>query len=255
MKLLIDADIILYRIAFRHQTEMFGEYIPGNLEDALADVDLLLMDIQEATGVEDYVFCFSSFHNFRKDLIQSYKAFRKKYKKPALLAPLRAKMVANYPTLIWENIEADDVMGILATREPGKYVICSTDKDLKQIPGLHFNWRYLEQGINTGVFEVSEEEGWRYFYRQILSGDPADGYKGVPGIGPKKAEKLIKDAPLDELWDIVVETYKAHDLTYEDALNTARLAFILRDGYYNKETGEVKLWEPRKEELDGFETI
>lgn len=241
---LIDADILLYRFAFKHQEELFDEYIPGDIEDAIADIELFLMDIKHATKAEDYLLCFSSAKNFRKTLVPSYKEFRKKSKKPALLASLRARLLTAFPSLVWENIEADDVMGILATREPDKYVICSIDKDLNQIPGKHFNWKDLTALYTPPVYEVDEETAWQYFYKQVLAGDPADGYSGVPGIGPKKAERILAGLSVNEMWDAVVKTYTEHGLTEEDALNTARLAFILRDGYYDEENGEVTLWEP-----------
>jgi DNA polymerase-1 len=45
-------------------------------------------------------------------------------------------------------------------------------------------------------------------------------------------------------WQTVVNTYEKAGMTEEDALLNARMAFILRDGYYNKETKEIKLWTP-----------
>jgi hypothetical protein len=44
---------------------------------------------------------------------------------------------------MWEEIEADDVLGIMSTMEPGKWVICTIDKDLKQIEGWQYNWNKM----------------------------------------------------------------------------------------------------------------
>ena len=43
----------------------------------------------------------------------------------------------------------------------------------------------------------------------------------------------------------MVKAYEKADMTEEDALLTARLAYILHDKDYNEETKEIKLWEPR----------
>jgi len=46
------------------------------------------------------------------------------------------------------------------------------------------------------------------------------------------------------MWNKVVEEYKKKGRTYADAVMTAQLTRILRDGEYDHVTGEVKLWEP-----------
>jgi DNA polymerase-1 len=73
-------------------------------------------------------------------------------------------------------------------------------------------------------------------------GDSTDGFGGLKGCGPRTAEKLLEKN--GATWSTVVDAYKAKGQTAEDALLTARLARILRHGDYNKETNEVKLWQP-----------
>ena len=67
---------------------------------------------------------------------------RKDSYRPMLLNPLKEYLAENYTTFQRPQLEADDVMGILATRkqkEPTRFIIISTDKDLKQIPSHHYN--------------------------------------------------------------------------------------------------------------------
>jgi hypothetical protein len=49
------------------------------------------------------------------------------------------------------TLEADDAMGIYATKEPG-HIICSPDKDMRQIPGQLFD-------LTQGVVEITPEDG------------------------------------------------------------------------------------------------
>jgi hypothetical protein len=56
---------------------------------------------------------------------------------------MKQHTIENHPTAMWEEIEADDVLGIMSTMEPGKWVICTIDKDLKQIEGWQYNWNKM----------------------------------------------------------------------------------------------------------------
>ena len=46
------------------------------------------------------------------------------------------------------------------------------------------------------------------------------------------------------MWEKVLQAYKKKKKSYADAIMTARLTRILRDGEYNHTSGEVQLWEP-----------
>ena len=60
------------------------------------------------------------------------------------------------------------------------------------------------------LLEISEADADRYFLTQVLTGDTADGYKGVPGIGPKKAEAILGPRPD---WAAVEKAYIDAGLT------------------------------------------
>jgi len=76
---------------------------------------------------------------------------------------------------------------------------------------------------------------------QAVAGDSVDGYSGCPGIGPVRAERMLKDQPD---WAKVVEIYESKKLSADDALVQARVARILRFGEYDQVTETVKLWTP-----------
>jgi 5'-3' exonuclease len=64
--------------------------------------------------------------------------------------------------------------------------VVSIDKDMAQIPGWHVN-----PTKDDFPRWVSEEEADYFLALQWLTGDSTDGIPGLPGIGPKKAEKLL----------------------------------------------------------------
>jgi DNA polymerase-1 len=89
---------------------------------------------------------------------------------------------------------------------------------------------------------------------QVLTGDTCDGYSGCPGIGKKKAEKILNEA-IDSysgdfvtkeefIWSFIIPAYLSKGLSEEDALTQARVARILRKDDYDFKKGEVKLWSP-----------
>jgi DNA polymerase-1 len=75
---------------------------------------------------------------------------------------------------------------------------------------------------------------------QTLTGDKTDGYPGLEGIGPVKADKILKEGTYEE----VLQAYRNAGFNDEFALSQARCARILRHGEYDWATKEIKLWNP-----------
>jgi DNA polymerase-1 len=130
-------------------------------------------------------------------------------------------------------------MGVLATMPmKAQRIIVSQDKDMQTIPTQV--WR---QGDLVSVTELEAD----YFHMfQTLTGDITDGYKGCPGIGKVKAEKLLNAAmEKDEnMWGPVVAAYEKAGLTEDDALRQARLARILRFSDWDNVNKKPILWCP-----------
>ena len=239
--LVVDGDVLFYRAAFSGQEKIsFGEedVILTDLEKAVSKFDSLVKDIIGGRGFNQIIVAQSdSLHNFRKDIYPEYKAHRNAFEKPALLEDVKKYAAYKYNVVEKLRIEADDVLGIYATDPNIDAVIWSIDKDLMQIPGSHL--------VNGNVISVSKEDGELFFFKQVLTGDRVDNYKGCPGIGPKKADKIL-DGDIGSAWQRIVETYEKVRLTEEDALIQARVARILRHGEYRDKTGKVKLWDPNR---------
>ena len=124
-------------------------------------------------------------------------------------------------------------MGIYATANPGN-IICSPDKDMKQIPGRLFDMKELTM--------IDPVEGARWHLIQTLAGDQTDGYSGVPGIGIKRAVSLFEEDGYT--WKTVVKAFTDKNLTEEDALLNARLARILTYTDYDPIEHTVIPWTP-----------
>lgn len=224
MKLLIDADYFFYRGAQvaeeEHEYSEEVTVIVGNFNIGKQVVQQELKKICERFDSDDVLLTFTDAKNFRKGVDKSYKGNRTK-RKPCGYLKLKQWGMNTYPSLIKPGLEADDVMGIVATNGSLKdFIIISPDKDMLQIPCRVYNLKE--------EFDVSPEEAMRKLYEQTLTGDQTDGYGGCKGIGPKKANAILNKVKDENYWPLVVDAYKEADLTEEDALRTIRLAKILQ---------------------------
>lgn len=239
--ILIDADITCYQVAVTNEE-------PTRFDNGLwvlwADENKTKQDFDEAidaivenTEADDYILCLTSEHNFRKDILPSYKGNRKETRKPMMLPFLRKHIMDHHRHEIREGLEGDDLMGIYATNPnlDGEFVIYSADKDMKTIPALLWS---VEDGM---PIKISEEEANRNWLFQTLTGDTTDGYKGCPNVGPVAANKILDK---DCSWSAVVAAYEKAGLTERDALQQAQVARILRFDNYDLDTNTVKVWTP-----------
>ena len=237
MKLLIDADFIVYKSCAAAETELdFGDdviLVTSNFSDALSATYRELTKIRDQFGsFTPLILFFSDTKNFRKKIMPEYKGHRNR-KKPCGYKRVINQLKTEFEVIIMPELEADDAMGIYATQNPGN-IIVSPDKDMKQIPGKLYN---LDEN-----FTITKREGATWHLIQCLSGDQTDGYGGVPGIGVKRAETLFNKEGYS--WKTVVKAFKDKDLTEKDALINARLARILTVDDYDFTKNKPILWSP-----------
>jgi len=236
-KLLIDADFIVYKSCAAAETEIDWSddtiLVTSNFNDAYTATIRELTKIRDKFGsFTPLILFFSDSKNFRKDILKSYKGHRNR-KKPCGYKRVINRLKTEFEVIIMPQLEADDSMGVYATKHPGN-IIVSPDKDMRQIPGKLYN---LDE-----VFTVKPEEGAAWHLTQSMAGDQTDGYGGVPGIGVKRAEALFEKKGCS--WKTVLETFIEKGLTEEDALCNARLARILTIDDYDSSKKTPKLWTP-----------
>lgn len=224
-QLLIDGDPLVYQAAFSKENE--------TLEDAAEYLDSIVDDCLYHLDYDGYQIYLTGKGNFRYDVAvtQEYKANRKKVEKPLHLEGLRQHMVDNWNAVVSQGEEADDMIAIAATDYGPDAIIASIDKDMLQVPCYNYNPR-------TGLLKkVTEQEGLKFFYTQILTGDRADNIPGLYGIGPKKAERLLYGCKTEE--DLYLACLSAYrNAAEERVIENARLLWLRRT--------EGELWEPPK---------
>jgi DNA polymerase-1 len=244
-RLLIDGDILIYKTCWAVQSEV--EWEDGivttgtNLDELKIQASATVEYLKLTMKPDETVICLSDkSNNFRKKIFTEYKAHRKKNRKPLGFKHLQEYLIKQYTSRTLPTLEADDVMGILATDgQFEKNYIASIDKDMTTVPCTYYNLDsedYIAINTNTADFN---------FHVQTLTGDAADNYKGCPGIGIKRALGLLFGKKPNEYWGIIKKAFEKVGLTEMDALVQARMARILRTEDYNMEKGEVLLWSPR----------
>lgn len=211
--LIIDGDVIAFRAASAVQypeEDMHGVITYSvELPQAETAVDQimarLLADIAPGASVTYQVFLSDS-TNWRYRIYPDYKANRKDSIRPLALSHLRSYMRTKYGAVHYDDVEADDLVGLALTKplkiDPEehplihaaggiKVIAVGRDKDFLSIPGYHYQLTDDDKDGKPIVRHVTLEEADWWHMRQTLSGDSVDNYEGCPTIGPTRAEAAL----------------------------------------------------------------
>lgn len=174
-----------------------------------------LKTLLDTVYADDYLMAVKGPDNFRDLLYPEYKANRKNKpeKQNHFVSVMRELAVMEELAIASTGREADDLVRIWAeeARRAGQdFIVCTIDKDLRCIPG-----KYYKMPMQTSVFSspgkfftISEKEACRFYYEQLLKGDPTDNIPGVPQVGPVKATKILAPYSTEkEFQEQVVEQY------------------------------------------------
>lgn len=263
MRAIIDGDILRYEIGFAAETGWRAiteddealppfEYVRDMLQQRIAA-------IMVTTGSDRYTLYVTEGHTFRYDIatVKPYKGTRKE-NKPWHYNNLSVYMKDILGCHIVTLIEADDAMAIDHLNSGDDTIICSRDKDLRQIPGWSYSWELGNQPAfgpeevdPFGWIELSDNRkkingtGTLFFCSQMLVGDAVDNIPGLPKCGPVAAyDALHKCSDAEEAITRVLDMYRTrYDDTYmERALEQGRLLWLLRDPIV--EGKDIPLWTP-----------
>lgn len=207
---LMDGSAFIFRSFYAYRTMSRSDGFPTNVLYMVARLILKLIREEKA---RQFVFVMDGKgRTFRHERFPAYKAQRTATPEPLVqqLAPLRQLLeLIGLPIIVSEGCEADDCIASLSHhyRDSRPVVIIGADKDLKQC--LHPNvvlWDPAskdEKIMTLDDFKAEtgmEPSSWPDY--QALVGDSSDNIPGVPKIGPKTADELMREFPtLEELFD------------------------------------------------------
>lgn len=198
-----------------------------------------------------------------------YKAHREEVPEDIILSiPLIKTLIEgfNIPVIVKDGYEADDIIGTLAKKaekEGFQVFMMTPDKDFGQLVSENiFMYKPARMGNDVeiwGVKEVCERFGIEEPMQLIdilgLWGDASDNIPGVPGIGGKKAKKLIADFKsienLLQRVDEVAENRSRENLREfgHQALLSKSLATIILNVPVDLNEEQLRLKEPNAEVL------
>lgn len=189
---LLDADYLKYVFCSRMQKKLDGtNYLHTDRSLVFDEVsDNVLYEVLEKIN-DPILFCFSgkSYNTFRYHLAveKEYKGNRKKEElyegADNDSHNFMEKVIHKYNTLLFNDLEADDIVSVL--QDNNNTYIVSKDKDLMQIPGFHYDW------IKNQIYEVTNEQAMSHLAKQLIMGDSTDAISGIDGMGPKRTEEFI----------------------------------------------------------------
>jgi len=204
---------------------------------------------------------------FRHDLSPDYKANRSKMPEDlAAQIPFIKRLIAAFgiPSLECPGYEADDIIGTLAAwagEQGAEVVMISGDKDLLQLITPEVRMWDTTKDEFFGPVEVEERFGVpasQLVEVMGLAGDSSDNIPGVPGIGPKTAQRLIKEfGSVDNLLSALEKVPKekerqkleAHS---EQAMMSRELVKIKCDLPLEKDWNDLRLGETDLGDLIGL---
>lgn len=255
MKALLDGDILRYEVGFGAQTGwrsiIEGEYYPPPWDYVEEMLYERVKNICALAGCDEYCIYLTEGRTFRYDIAKTrpYKSSRKE-NKPFHWKNLTAYISACMPSQVVQTIEADDAIAIEHIRNSST-VICSRDKDLRQVPGKLYSWELGHQPSfgpcdidSAGYLELKPNglfgTGYSFFCAQLLMGDPTDSIPGLKGYGPKKTFELLHSLDEDQLYDTVLSEYLEQGEDEEYLLEQGRLLWLVRKLNHD---GSPVMWE------------
>lgn len=277
MQPLIDADVLVYECGFAAETAWKGEQPGVDLASSPPPFDRVadLLDNRIANtcaivgATRPPILFLTGKENFRYALAKRTPYKERAGNKPYHYYNLKAYIRGKYDYRLTEGLEADDLMAIYQTETISilwgnpfysgprvETIICTRDKDLRQVAGWHYGWELGNQpqfgpervsDFGSIALESNRKKirgtGVLFFYSQCLTGDSVDSVPGLPGCGPVKAYEILCESKTEE--EAFRSTLAAYTSSYGEAgavelLEQGRLLHMTRELH---EDGSPVLWE------------
>ena len=208
----IDADFLAYQVSAETRDELDGIRPRKSFEDMKRNARRSAEHHMRLVGATDFRMHITPPGSNKggrpaQAVQREYQATRKGKEKPEFLDAIRGYIGEELNGVVHLDQEADDGMAQAnyAAMGPGGAwgdsnlsVIVSKDKDLRMVPGLHYDFDTGEVfcvGDHFGSIWVDESgsskklKGWgtKFFWAQCLMGDTADNIRGIPFVASKYA--------------------------------------------------------------------
>ncbi|MGE3063939.1 MAG: DNA polymerase, partial [bacterium] len=269
--LLIDLTNIIYRFFFAFIKNPLRN-TRGFNTSAIYGVTSFLKEIIKEQNVE-YALCAVDLKKktFRHDMFRDYKSGRMETPDELVsqIEPIYSAIKMMGIPLEWcEGYEADDVIGTVSKKfrdDFNKILIVTADKDMGQLVDEKTFILYPKKENNSyPVLNVkSIEEKLNIRKEQItdyfaLIGDKVDAVPGIEGVGPKTAEKILKEA--DSVEDILEHPEKISNEKIRQRISDMKeelklykkLVTINTDAPLNIKTDDMKIKPADIDSLNGF---
>lgn len=267
MQCLIDADVLQYEIGYaaeaswKYKNEdkepdwFLVNSPPWPLVEKILEDRISLIE-RECNASQPSLMFFTGKNNFRYGI-----AKRQPYKvragnKPYHYDNIKIYLKCTYDCREQDGLEADDLISIEQTSrlKLRETVICTRDKDLRQVSGWHYGWELGKQPSfgpyfvsDYGVIQLSDDRkklsgfGLKFFLSQCLTGDTVDSIPGLPKCGPVASYELLHNTKsYEEGLNVVLKAYTAsYGLDgWNELLEQGRLLWMTRELV----NGAPKLW-------------
>jgi 5'-3' exonuclease len=186
---IIDADSIIHAAVHPRREEERGEYTEDEIETiVIPKIREKLIEIQlaisEGFNIQK-VYCFvGGKGSYRKEIFPLYKSNRTE--KLEIIGKVYEICIKELNFIrARDMMEADDEMAILGNEYKELAILSYIDKDLKQIPGINYNYN------KKCWYNVTEEEARQSLASQMCTGDDNDFIKVNKGLGEKTALKYV----------------------------------------------------------------
>lgn len=213
---LVDADFIKYLVCSDikgyikrngyHPSEKIGEsYLYKFVNDRLKKT---FFDRFDCKG---FMFCFSGASNntfrYKVGFTKEYKGSRSTTEEQydgfyIDLASVISVVAQHHNVYVHEEYEADDIVSVLQNEHTFIY---SEDKDVNQVPGMHYDKE------KNALREFTENECRYSLCLQLLMGDSTDNIPGIQGVGEGTAVKLLEGVSynnrIPKVLDVYMEKY------------------------------------------------
>ena len=215
--ILIDADSLMYFSSYgSEEDQLLSE---TKLSEKIYDI---LNIIGNSYNVDRYYVFVKGKDNFRYKIFPEYKKSRPQ--KHPIIDILNQYLVENFAAIESHNAESDDYVFSYSQLPEyiGRAIVCSVDKDMLQIPGIHYDYQ------KNKYHHISEEDGRYNLAIQMIMGDAADCIPALRGYGRKKAEKIIKRGmSVYQNIRVILQEYQKNCKTLVEAREQIRLNYKL----------------------------